>query len=233
MREQIQTNQFGFNISQVKEPLLYQYLVENQKYPFEKKAKFFIFNDNPYVDDIIKMINDIYQDIKVLSFGKCHVVFYFNNFDISVRDFFDTLKEELLIDLHLHDGIWLDEYVSGEFVKDYIIYTEGSIININSKKLNTNVTDVIYKLIKNQNIDLLNEIKVILLRTLNKKPGNLEVLHAFFVNNLNVSATAKKIYMHRNSLINKLNNISYALNIDVQEFMQASALLMLIIKEVE
>jgi len=226
-------NHFNFLINKCEDSLLYKYLIENQKYPFKKKAKFFIFNNNQYVDDILKMLNDVYQDIQIIVYKDSYIAFYFDNLDISVKDLFDTIKEELLIDLHIHDGMWVDSNTLGSNVCEYIIYVVEKIINENHKKLNTNVTDVIYKLVKSQNMNLLDFIKTSLLRSLKQKQGNLEILHAFFINNLNVSATAKKIYMHRNSLINKLNQISYMLNIDVQEFMQASALLMLILKEVE
>lgn len=51
--------------------------------------------------------------------------------------------------------------------------------------------------------------------------GLMQTIEAFFENGLNVSATARKLYMHRNTLIYKLNAIKAATGFDLHDFSQA------------
>ena len=57
--------------------------------------------------------------------------------------------------------------------------------------------------------------------------SNLQVIEAFFINDLNVSKTASALYMHRNTLNSKLDNISKQMGLNIQNFKHASAILLL------
>lgn len=59
------------------------------------------------------------------------------------------------------------------------------------------------------------------LLTLAKVFGDAETLrtaHAFFDSNLNISKTAKALYMHRNTLIYRLNKIKKLTGLDIKKF---------------
>jgi DNA-binding PucR family transcriptional regulator len=49
----------------------------------------------------------------------------------------------------------------------------------------------------------------------------MSTCNSLFENNLNVSATARKMYMHRNTLIYRLNKIKKETGLDVCDFSQA------------
>ena len=57
---------------------------------------------------------------------------------------------------------------------------------------------------------------------------SLEVINAFFINDLNSSKTAGALYMHRNTLNKKLDAISRQLGLNIQNFKHASAILLLL-----
>ena len=78
-----------------------------------------------------------------------------------------------------------------------------------------------------QIMPLLTEMKKYLIDPVLNKNNNRETLNAFFDNDLNVSKTAKVLYLNRNSLINRLDIISKELGMDVQNFKNAALLLLL------
>jgi carbohydrate diacid regulator len=55
----------------------------------------------------------------------------------------------------------------------------------------------------------------------------LATCQALFDNNLNVSLTARKMYMHRNTLIYRLNKIKKITGLDVTNFSQAVTFIIL------
>jgi DNA-binding PucR family transcriptional regulator len=57
----------------------------------------------------------------------------------------------------------------------------------------------------------------------------LSTCRALFENNLNVSLTARKMYMHRNTLIYRLNKIKRVTGMDVCNFSQALAFIIMYI----
>ena len=46
-------------------------------------------------------------------------------------------------------------------------------------------------------------------------------IHKFFENNLNVSETARQLYIHRNTLVYRLERIEKALGLDIRKFEDA------------
>ena len=49
----------------------------------------------------------------------------------------------------------------------------------------------------------------------------LQTIHAFFDNNLNVSETSRKLFVHRNTLVYRLEKIKKLTGLDLREFEHA------------
>ncbi|MFR5780971.1 MAG: PucR family transcriptional regulator, partial [Oscillospiraceae bacterium] len=49
-------------------------------------------------------------------------------------------------------------------------------------------------------------------------PDTLETINKFFENNLNVSETSRKLYVHRNTLVYRLEKIKKITGLDLREF---------------
>ena len=56
----------------------------------------------------------------------------------------------------------------------------------------------------------------------------MQVIEAYFINDLNISQTAAALYMNRNTLNGKLVSISKHTGLNIQSFKQASAILLLL-----
>ena len=78
-----------------------------------------------------------------------------------------------------------------------------------------------------KNIIIDNEIEYLRLSIIKmfKKDSYLkDIIFAMFNNNLNISKTASQVYMHRNSINNKLDYICKETGLDIQNFYDAVAM---------
>ena len=127
--------------------------------------------------------------------------------------------------ISVHSGLRINKNVKGSFLAHYI----SCIINANFfGKTYSNLVDIIFSNDPNKIYPLIKEIKTYVLEPVLKKNNNLETLDAFFKNDLNVSQTAKALYLNRNSLINRLDSVSKEIGIDVQSFKYAACILIMI-----
>ena len=67
-------------------------------------------------------------------------------------------------------------------------------------------------------------LKPIVLKKLNNDSQIEKLINGMFDNNLNVSKTSSSVYMHRNTINNKLEVIKDETSLDVQNFKDAMAL---------
>ena len=81
-----------------------------------------------------------------------------------------------------------------------------------------------------KDINDLNTVKPIILRKINNDPKLYEIVNGMFVNDLNVCKTANYVYMHRNTINNKLNSIKEDTGLDIQKFQDAVMLYVLLKK---
>ena len=89
------------------------------------------------------------------------------------------------------------------------------------------ISDLILEVLKNDFNDTL-VIKNNVLGKLLNDPLNESLINGMFENNLNVLKTSKKIYMHRNTLNNKLEMIKKDSGLNIQNFQDAVAMYLLI-----
>lgn len=76
-------------------------------------------------------------------------------------------------------------------------------------------------LTKSQREKLISGYDVKSLAKVFEDEGLMQTISAFFSNDLNISLTARRLYMHRNTLIYKLNAIKKATGFDLRDFSQA------------
>lgn len=218
-----------FHLDNAFEKRLQEYLLENGEYPFKKtQGKFFILKS---IDDdqILDLIKDIYKDIYIFKYREYEIVFYFDAFDNNVLDLFKTMSDDFMINFVVHDGLWITKDTKGI---DILVYIKGVIKYINNCSFDkySDASDIVLSLVNKHADELLFIIKkMVLSRVLdNPKNNNKELLETFFKYDLNVSATAKALYMHRNSLIYRLDMLSYMMGLNIQHFVHASAVLILL-----
>ena len=91
----------------------------------------------------------------------------------------------------------------------------------------TNNCDLILDLAKKE-INELSKIKPYILNKVNNDMQLERLINSMFDNNLNITKTAKDVYMHRNTINNKVDFIKDETGLNLQVFKDAVAMYLLI-----
>ena len=174
---------------------------------------------------INNLLKDVLLNVVEFSIDNVEVIFYEDEQQAELEDLFQTMSDDFGYSINVHSGLRLNKNVKGSFVAHYI----SCIVNANFfGKTYSDLIDIIFSNDSSKIYPLIKEIKTYVLDPVLKKNNNLETLDAFFKNDLNVSQTAKVLYLNRNSLINRLDTISKEIGIDVQSFKYAACILIMI-----
>lgn len=103
-----------------------------------------------------------------------------------------------------------------------LFYKYVNTINENYISINALVQAII-----EHNINDLDIIKPVIIDNIKRDPKLFEIVNAMFINDLNVCKTANYVYMHRNTINNKLVVIKEETGLDIQHFQEAVILYVL------
>ena len=141
-------------------------------------------------------------------------------------EFYDII-ESMIIDMGIKVKVFMGNVINKQneqSLKD--IY---KVYNIYAKKdySYSKMSDlVIYMLMKDKKV--LNVIKKALIGKILEEEQLVKLVLALADNNLNVTKTATSVYMHRNTINNKLDYIKKETGFDIQNFNDAMAVFCLI-----
>ena len=211
------------NYDNTKSEKIFKYLFENGQYPFKNKMRFVVVS-GILNEDIKSLIEEIYPSLETLKMDNSTILFYEEEWTQSISDIFQTISYDFEKQLFIHEGLIIDKNISGELISHYL----GCLNKTNwSAKDYTNIVDLVLNSETNIINSLLIELKTNYIDHILNKNNNSNIIEVFFKNDLNVSQTAKDLYLNRNSLINKLDSISKELGFNVQSFRFASILLVI------
>lgn len=198
-----------------KENALSTYIYANGPYPFTKEKTFIIYKINKEdYETINTIINDIYDNVEFINYNDFIIAFSteFSN----IQELFQTFTIDLEYEIIVNEGFKISKNTSGEKFIEYINY----VIDSFSKESYSNIIDICMKA-NNSNKNIISILKENVLEPIIDRSDIVDVINMFFKNNLNVSLTSKRVYMHRNSLINKLDRIQKLTNLNIQNFHDA------------
>ena len=197
---------------------IYEYLFDNGKYPFNQETSFIIYSVSD--DDELttnSLIQDIYKNVRIIKYLNYNIAF--GIFDSTLEEMFIAFSNDVGYEIKLHHGIKINKLTRGLDVLSYINYYDKELQNY----VYSSVREVIIKL-NNQNHSLLRFIKYQIINQLKSLPNIEDIIDAMLKNNLNVSLTSKLLYMHRSSLLNRLEQIEKATSLNIQNFLDAYAM---------
>ena len=205
-----------------KQQLVGEYLFVESSYPFKKDTNFIIYSvaieDEPIVS---KLFEDIYKNVIIIKYLKYSVIF--GDFDNNIKDTFQALSSDLGYDIKANLGFNITESTKGKDIIEYINYYDNFVLSNEF----TNVSDVVISA-NNKNVELIKTISKNTVIKIKEQPTFIEIINVLFKNNLNVSLTSKLLYMHRNSLLNKIEQIKKTTGLDILNFKEAFALKILL-----
>lgn len=201
---------------------IYDYLLEKNPSPFKKNMRILIYQLNDQYKGIIEeFLKELISEIKIVDILQYHVAIYPINKDIEFDKFFTTLSDDIGFPIILHKGLIITQSTQGEDVVKYIYAYDRT--NKLKHNLYSEMPELIFNLHKDDYLEIINIIKNNLFKDIIEDDQLVNLINTFFENDLNVSQTAKQLYLHRNSLLNRLENIYSQTGFNIQKFSHATA----------
>lgn len=186
----------------------------NDSYDLISNKYYFIITKtdkkNEY-ENIINTYETIFQDCISLIYDDSIISFFIKREKIYIKEIIETLEEDLGFKLIVFEGFKID--INKENIISILKYVKYNLLK---EYTYAKVSDLILQ--NSFNNDLKENIKTILLKDYLKKDDFLTIVKAMFLNNLNVSKTANSIYMHRNTLNNKIDMFELSTSLELRTF---------------
>lgn len=199
-----------------------EYLFNEKEYPFKDDIRFLIYSVNDEDETIVnKVIEDIYHNVVIVKYLKYNIAF--GNFDNSVKDMFQALSSDLGYDVSVNLGFLVSSKTAGQSIVTYINYYDKFIYSTGF----TNISDVVIAA-NNKDTNIVEIISDNTISKIKEQNNYIEIVNSLFKNNLNVSLTSKLLYMHRNSVLNKIDQVKKITGLDIQNFKDAYTLKILL-----
>lgn len=156
-----------------------------------------------------------------------------NNQDpIKYEQIIDILMSDLYVKINFFVGPFQDKLE--DIKKHYISIVKGAqtVFNYSKKSVITYIEAVPLLLVDQSDHNFRKNLSKIVLQDFMNDSETLKMIETFVECNLNISETAKELYMHRNSLQYRLDRFQEKTGIDIRNFHEAmTVFLALIAKE--
>jgi hypothetical protein len=173
---------------------------------------------------IIDLFNDLIINANCIELLDKVIFVYTNELDIHMNDIVEAVNFDFLTNIYVYESGKVYRKNIGAFNilhKAYEIASQISQLNYMSN------SDIIINLIKRGG-ESLKTLRPIILNTIAIDSQYEVLVNSMFNNNLNVTKTAKDVFMHRNTINNKLDFIKAETNLNIQKFKDAMAMYWLI-----
>ena len=179
--------------------------------------RFMIFETKDY-DSLKNILSEILLEPLYVQ-GKTNLlVIYFNKDRVGINEYIDSLSDDIGTSVNVFEGFVIKNKNKND-LKEFMEIFYSSSFNLYGY---SNIVDLVHVLrYDKKNI---NSLKEILLKEYLGDEEFLKIVRGMFENNLNVSKTSSSIYMHRNTLNNKLTLIENNTTLAIQNFKDAVAL---------
>lgn len=202
----------------MKENKVLDFLYHQKASPFLKKTKLIIYKAKDQDENIISnILKDIYNSVVITNINSYSVCFISGKYDVDIHNLFVTISDDLGYEIYVHDGIYINQDISSLDIFDYVN------IYINSNKIiNMDIAELALRSKKEDYFKLLDIISRSNFTYIYKDVQTIDIIEALFKNNLNVLQTSKLLYLHRNSILNKIDIIYKETGLNIQKFTNAS-----------
>lgn len=198
------------------------FLFNNVK--LKKNYRFFVFYFYKKEDLKIstEVINSIIEYCAFFTYDNKMIIFTYYDLDINLSELKNVIEYDL--------GIGFDSFESGilsaknnvNFFRYYNLYDNNLIKNQKELTFKNLILDIAFS-----NKKLLYENKDLFLNKINDE-NYKELINSLLNNNINVSKTANEVYMHRNTINNKIEIIKKETALNIQNFHDAFCIYLLI-----
>lgn len=188
-----------------------------------KNYKYIILNCNDF-DDADYIVDAIFIESKVFKLNNDIIIFYAD--ELESKDIYDMVSS-ISVDLDKKIKMFKGNIVNSNNIDGFDeIYK--AYVRFSSKDYSySDISDLVIYLLTND-MNTLSSIKNYLLEGIINDTQIIKLILSLCENNLNVTKTANSMYMHRNTINNKLEMIKKETGFDIQVFNDAMTLFLLI-----
>ncbi len=177
-------------------------------------------NKNLNIDDFKGFLLTFLTVNKIVDNNHYYIIDYNIDENISLKDALTSYIFDSNINLRIYEGYATSDY---EFELD--IEFLNSVFNYNLKDLYYTKKELVIELINKKE----NVTSSFVLGDYVSDYQMHDILNTFFMNNMNVVASSKVLYLHRNTLINKLERFKEKTGYDPKNFLDAYVLYTILI----
>lgn len=183
-----------------------------------KEYKYIVLKFDLNNNSLIDFFNSLFNSNYVI---KNNLIIYSLEDDKAYKEYnLRNMIELIKIDFNTDIKIFETNIFNTKNIGDFEILFD--IYNKTKAKDYTNLAILSQVLYKDKTyINELNQIKVIINKIMNDNNEFVNISNAMFKNNLNVSRSATDAFMHRNTLINKLDILNKKTGFNIQNFQDA------------
>lgn len=140
---------------------------------------------------------------------------------IQFEQIIPILTADLSADVRFLVGPLLNQFTQGAAIYQSMLEIGRDVIPASRKKVLHYYEAIPFQLIQQASENKRNQIVSTVLQEFQDDAEMLHILQAFFKHHLNISETAKQLYMHRNSLQYRIDKFTKSTGIRVQDFSEA------------
>lgn len=171
---------------------------------------------------IIHSIEELCEKIETILINDHLVIFYFDKYFFDFKDILDPITDDLAFDFKIFEGCKItsrDDFLT--LIRLYFSYLGKSFYRYSS------ISDLVLKVHENNPLKI-KELKHIILADIIEDQQLITIIKSLFENNLNITQSSQVVYMHRNTINNKLDMIKRLTGLNIQNFKEAVAMYLLL-----
>lgn len=181
---------------------------------------FFILKVEDYVNEIIDIVKEVVEGSIILKYMNYLIVLHKYPLEMKAKTLSDSINEDFYSNIQVFEGFKLSS-------TDHLLFVFSLYRYHLQGKNYANLQDLIMSMVK-RNSKILSKLKPVVLKKLNNDFQIEKIINGMFENNLNVSKTSNSVFMHRNTINNKLELIKDETSLDIQSFKDAMAMYFLV-----
>lgn len=199
----------------------YDYLFNNKElYNNEKNYYFWIIDieDEKDINKALEFFEEMVFDPIFIEYKGKFLMFYFIEIDFELENIIHSIIDDFSFNIKIYASSKMEIENRSDFFLIYDLYNKYLAHKTNPYFNNVDLVNEIISV----NINDIKLIKPIILRRIIDDPQMEILIQAMFKNNLNVTQTASDVYMHRNTVIKKLDFIKKETGLNLQKFQDAN-----------
>ncbi|MDD4001036.1 MAG: helix-turn-helix domain-containing protein [Bacilli bacterium] len=206
---------------------MYEYLFSQGDFPFkEPYFRFMLINaeDQNKKAIVFNFLKDLIYDSLILEKENDYFLIYFSEPDISFKDLLVSISDDFSIKIK----VYVSGRIEAQYPENFLTLYEAIKEFLDSRPYIYASNAELIKQIIRTDFKRLKTVKSAILNRIYEDSQIEKLILAMFDNNLNVTRTAKAVYMHRNTIINKLEYIKLETGLNLQNFTDALCMYWLI-----